>query len=480
MAKIDLYKESQRRLIGSLLADEEYANRVLEIVTVVDFEEPALQLIFESIVTVARSDENLSVLAVAKDLEARGILTEVGNAAELYSLRTSGMKWRLEAAPDLYATIVKELAAKNRMMKALKEYTELFKVDSGTTAAVAIGELQNRLNAELYQLSDESTVSELAQSMEEYIELLKERKRIADENSATAAGLQGIPSLLPSLNQYTSGWQPGQLITVGARTGVGKSVFAINCALGAVKAGKSTLFFSLEMGDVEIKDRLISSMTGIPMNQLKQGELSDDDYRVLNEAKRDISEMRLTIDTDPKVTIDSIRARALRKAQSPEGLDFIIIDYLQLITPTGRYSSRQEAVADLSRSTKLLAKQLQVPIMVLVQVNRENKDDENNVPRMSNIRESGAIAQDSDIVVLIHREESMDDSIPHTLILLEKNRNGEANKTIRCHSNLECSLFREVQKAKDAEATITDADIDSLSSYDSDDDLDLGFDDEDF
>src|SRR5690606_35400105 len=153
--------------------------------------------------------------------------------------------------------------------------------------------------------------------------------------------------------------------------------------------------------------------------------------------KRDISEMRLTIDTDPKVTIDSIRARALRKAQSPEGLDFIIIDYLQLITPTGRYSSRQEAVADLSRSTKLLAKQLQVPIMVLVQVNRENKDDENNVPRMSNIRESGAIAQDSDIVVLIHREESMDDSIPHTLILLEKNRNGEANKTIRCHSNLE-------------------------------------------
>lgn len=480
MPKIDLYKESQRRLIGSLLADEEYANRVLEIVTIADFEEPALQLTFESIVNVARSDEKLSILAVAKDLESRGILAEVGNAAELYALRTNGLKWRLEAAPDLYASIVKELAAKNRMLNVLNEFKEMFQVDSGTTASAAISDLQNKLNAELYQLSDESTVSELAKSMEDYIELLKERKRIADENSATAAGLQGIPSLLPSLNQYTSGWQPGQLITIGARTGVGKSVFAVNCALSSVKAGKSTLFFSLEMGDVEIKDRLISSMTGIPMNQLKQGELSADDYKILNEAKADVEQMRLQIDTDPKVTVDSIRARALRKAQSPEGLDFIIVDYLQLITPTGRYSSRQEAVADISRNMKLLAKQLQVPIMVLVQVNRESKDDESNVPRMSSIRESGAIAQDSDIVILIHREESMDDSTPHTLILLEKNRNGEANKTIRCHSNLECSLFREVQKAKDAEAAITDADIDSLSDYDSDEDLDLGFDDGDF
>jgi len=481
MAKFDLYKESQRRLIGSLLADSESANRVFEIVNSLDFEEIPLQLIFESAVNVSRENEEITVISVAKNLEALGVLEKVGGAAELYSLRTRGLTWRLEAPSVVYAAIVKEHSAKNRMNKLINEYVKEFKLDSGTTAADAISGLQNELNAELYKLSDESTVTEMTDSMDEYFALLEERKSIAEKNSENAAGLQGIPSLLPSLNQYTTGWLPGQLITIGARTGVGKSVFAVNCALAASKAGKSTLFFSLEMGDIEIRDRLISSMTGVPMNNLKQGSLGPDDRRALEAAKDDLNSMKLQLDTDPKVTVDSIRARALRKAQSPEGLDFIIVDYLQLITPTGRYSSRQEAVADISRNMKLLAKQLQVPIMVLVQVNRESKDDENGLPKMSNIRESGAIAQDSDIVILIHREELMDDSIPHTLILLEKNRGGEANKTIRCHSNLECSLFREIQKAKDVEGTITDEDIAALDSFgndDDDDDLDLNFDDD--
>lgn len=479
MAKIDLYKESQRRLIGSLLADEASATRVFELVSALDFEEPALQLIFESILNVSRLNEPATVIAVAKNLEALGFLAEIGGAAELYSLRTRGLKWRLEAPPELYASIVKEHSAKSRMTRVLAEHVEQFKFDSGSTAAEAISQLQSELNGELYKLSDESTVSEMADSMDPYLELLEERKINAEKNADNAEGLQGIPSLLPSLNKYTTGWLPGQLITIGARTGVGKSVFATNCALAAAKAGKSTLFFSLEMGDVEIKDRLLASMTGIPMNVLKQGSLSPEDMRTLQAAKKDVDAMRLQLDTDPKVTVDAIRARALRRAQSPEGLDFIIVDYLQLITPTGRFFSRQEAVADLSRNMKLLAKQLQVPIMVLVQLNRESKDDEDNLPRMSNIKESGAIAQDSDIVILLHREASLDDAIPHTLVLLEKQRGGEANKTIRCHSNLECSLFREIQKAKDVEGSFTDADIESLgSSYDDDDDLDLDFDDE--
>lgn len=480
MADNELYKKAQRRLIGSLLADGENVNKVLEAVTLEDFEEPALQLIFEAMINVARANDDLSIITVAKELESLGYLGKVGGASELYSLQKNGQRWRLEAAGEVYAAIVKEYSAKTRMSNVLKEHEELFKSDSGLPASAVISQLQAELNSELYKLSDESTVSELGGSMEEYFKVLQERQERSLANAdGAAAGLQGIPCLLPTMNEYTSGWLPGQLITVGARTGVGKSVFAVNCAVAAAKAGKSVLFFSLEMGEQELKDRMISSMTGVPMDHLKKGILDEEELRILNGHRQEVDEMNVLFDTDPKVTVDTIRARALRRAQSPAGLDIIIVDYLQLITPAGRFSSRQEAVADISRNMKLLAKQLQVPIMVLVQVNRASKDDEeDNVPRLDGIRESGAIAQDSDIVILLHREHTMDDTIPHTLVILAKNRGGIAEKTIRCHSNLECSLFREVQRARDVENNITDADIAALDSYDDDDDLDLSFEDD--
>jgi replicative DNA helicase len=478
-SKKDLYQDAQKRIVAVMLADDEDQNRIFELITSQNFLEPKYQVIFESITSVARVNQPITPVTVAADLETKGLLQEAGGVAELYSLRTNGAKWLLEAPSELYAMVVREYAAKAFMRMALKESNELLAPDSGRSASEVISELQDEFNGALYSLSDESTVYQMAGSMDDYFKLLEERRLIAASNAGEAAGLQGIPSLIPSLNQYTTGWLPGQLITVGARTGVGKSIFAVNCAMAAAKAGKSVLFFSLEMGEAEIKDRMIASTTGITLNALKQGALTEEETRLLQEAKDDLNSMKIQLDIDPKVTVDAIRARALRKAQSAEGLDFIIVDYLQLITPSGKHSSRQEAVADISRNMKLLAKQLQMPIMVLVQVNRADKEDENGLPRMDRIRESGAIAQDSDIVILLHREESMDDTIPHTLILLEKNRNGEASKTIRCHSNLECSLFRETQKAKDIDGKITDADISDLeASYADDDDLNFGEDDD--
>jgi replicative DNA helicase len=233
------------------------------------------------------------------------------------------------------------------------------------------------------------------------------------------------------------------------------------------------------MEDDEIKDRIISSTTGIPLYKLSRGILTIEDRKLLSEARERIESMKIKIETEARVTVDSIRAKALRQAQSNNGLDFIIIDYLQLITPVGRFNSRQEAVADISRNAKLLAKNLGVPVMVLVQVNREGKEDENPIPKLHQIRESGAIAQDSDIVILLHREEALDDTIPHTLVLLEKNRSGESQKTIRCHSNLECSLFREVIKAKDIprmgleeqEQAMDELNLEEFDNFISDDDI---------
>lgn len=471
----ELYKQVQRRLVASLVFDGESATRVFEIITPDDLEEPALQLILTAIVELVRINEPISVISIAKQLEDRALLAKVGGTVELYTLRNEGEKYLLEAPADLYAAVVKESASKSKIRTILSSNTDMFKDDSGVPAAEAVATVQSELNEQLYRLSDDSTSTELSVSIEGYLELLEERKVLAAENAKDANGLQGVPSMLPSLNKITTGWLAGQMITIGARTGVGKSVFAVNSACAAAQANKSVLFFSLEMSESEIQDRIVASMSGIPMNDLKQGKVSEEDQKLLEETTERVKDMKLLIETEPKITIDAIRAKALRRAQSEVGLDLIIIDYLQLITAVGTFSSRQEVVADLSRNMKLLAKQLGVPIMVLVQLNREKGDgDDNELPKISQIRESGAIGQDSDIVILLHRDKGEDGEIPQTLVILEKHRNGKAGDIIRCHSNLECSLFREVVKAKDRQKMSEEdlADLVSNGDVDFDEDFD--------
>lgn len=469
--KREMYRDAQERLVSSLLVAGDKTPRVLELITEEDIEEPSYQLIFSCIAELSRLNEIISDFSVATELERRGVLKEAGGTSGLHALSSRGNQFLLDAPPQLYARIVKESSAKSKISNALQECLPSFYDGSGIQAADAVSEIQATLNESLVSLSDSSTISNVNEMSDDYLLLLKERKRISDEGGAD--GLQGIPSLLPSLNRYTTGWLPGQLITVGARTGKGKSIFAVNCAIAAAQANSSVMLFSLEMSKTDIEDRVLAATTGIPMDKLKQGDITEAEDKIIRQQMAEMANLKLTIDVEPKVTIDVIRARAQNQAQTPAGLDFIIIDYLQLITPNGKFGSRQEAIADISRNMKLLAKQLNVPIMVLVQLNREGKDDENSLPKMSQIRESGAIAQDSDIVVLIHRDQSHDDTTPHTIIILEKNRNGQAEKIIRCHSNLECSLFREVARVKDVE-TLSEDEFETLT-----DEMDMdGFDDD--
>jgi replicative DNA helicase len=477
----ELYKQAQRRLVASLVHNGESATRVFEIITPDDVEEPALNLVTSTILELMRTNVSIEVISIAHHLESEGMLAKAGGITELNTLRNEGRKALLEHPADLYAVVVRESSAKNKISQILSESKTAFKDDSGVAASDAVANLQSELNEELTRLSDESTSTEMGESIAKYLDLLEERKIISEENSKDAAGLQGIPSRLQTINKITTGWLPGQLITIGARTGVGKSVFAVNSAVAACEANKSVLFISLEMSDSEIQDRVMASMSGIPMNDLKQGRVKPEDIPLLEETSEKASKMKLLIETDPKITVDAIRAKALRRAQSEAGLDMIIVDYLQLITPVGRFASRQEVVADLSRNMKLLAKQLGIPVMVLVQLNRESKDeDENAIPKLDQIRESGSIAQDSDIVILIHRDKASDGEIPHTLVILAKHRNGKSGDIIRCHSNLACSLFLEVEKAAD-KARMSSEDfeelVDGLEDPDDDDFVD---DDDDF
>lgn len=465
----ELYDLAQHDLVASVLYNPESLNKILQIISVDDFAHEKHNVVMQAIVDVLRADSPVNIVSVAKILEERGLLDFIGGMAALYDLYAEGQEISVSNPPSIIANIVKESSVKAKVRDSLKESLSTFEYDSGMTASSAVEEVQSFLSEQALVLNDDSSVTTAEEYVKSFDEVLAERKKVSEENKEISGGLQGIPTLLPSLNKYTSGFTPGQLITVGASTGGGKSVFAIMCTNAALKAKKSVLFFSLEMGEDEVFDRIYANMAEVKLNKIKSGYVDEEEKARLKEASEFLSTAKLKIDASPKETVDSIRSKAVKQQQSEDGLDMIIIDYLQLISSSSRFNSRQEFIADLSRNIKLLAKTLQIPIIILVQLNRpKGESTENERPTLDRIRESGAIAQDSDIVILLHRENSVDNKIPQTLILLEKNRSGESNKTIRCHTELAYSDFREV-KSKDlteGEGSDSTEDFDNSNSFD--------------
>lgn len=452
--KRELYNSAQHRLIASLLSGNVDVSEAFKHVSVDDFEDPVYEIIYEALLSASKEEDTPTVSHVAFELQKTGLLDKAGGVRGLYKLHHEGRQFLREGTLSVYVSLVKEGSARSKAHRTLRDKVGLFDDSSGVAASDALSELQSSLNEVLFRVASEQDTVEIGDVVDKYPELLEERKQNRIENAGLDESIQGIPTLLPSLNNLTTGWLPGQMITVGARTGVGKSVFAINCAIAGYQAKKSVLFFSLEMEAHEITDRIVACTSRIPLGRLKNGEdLSDEERSDLRDTLRGLKDAKLTIDADPRQTVDTIRAKALQHAQSEDGLDFIVIDYLQLITPVGRFNSRQEAVADISRSLKLLAKQLKVPVMVLSQLNRKTgqSDEDEELPTVDNIRESGAIAQDSDIVILLHRNKSKDGDIPPTFVILAKQRNGASDRIIRCHSELKYSLFREMTSTQNVE-----------------------------
>lgn len=251
----------------------------------------------------------------------------------------------------------------------------------------------------------------------------------------------GIPTSLPSLTGYTGGWKPGQLITVGAGTGVGKSIFALNSAVAALRSGNSVLYFSLELGAEEMTQRRLSSMSSISLEAVKDGIEAD----ALTKAHIESENFKYTLVVDPQQTLESISSRAHIEARSEFGLDLIVIDSLQLIAATGEHSSRQEAVAQISQGLKLLAGELQIPILVTAQLSRSFYGDRFGSPRISDLRESGAIAMDSDVIVLLNRREDLGAVAQPTQVILAKNRGGSQGQIIECRAEFFRATLQEIE-----------------------------------
>lgn len=445
-----LYDRVQERLVCSLLAEGAEHDDVFDALTPEDFTIPRYSVLFRALADAHREGRPLDLVSVAEFLENRGELGKVGGTQELFSMRQQGREFQLEAPIKHYARIAKEQSAKFHSARLLNDSVSKFSESSGWSASEAITGLQEELGEILTSVINEESITTMDNIENEMMERLEERKAQREENEKLGTGgLLGIPTLLPTLDKYTYGFRGGQMITVGAQTGVGKSFFAINCAVAAAQANKSVLFFSLEMTNDEVQERIISCVTGIPTKALSTGDV----YRLgmLKEGLEEVSRLKITIDDSPDQTIDSVMNRAVKQAQQEAGLDMIIIDYLQLINPPKHSTNRQLEVANMSRQIKKLAKKLDVPIMVVVQLVRPDKEHVDDQPTLYEIRESGAIANDSDIVILLHRRRTPSEGLGDvkTNIILEKNRGGRNNIVIPCNTLLGQAIFTEVTRDED-------------------------------
>lgn len=459
----ELYEEAQLSVVGSLLygtksnavSDSDVAE-VLDTVGPDDFDNPSCRILMESIASLVASSQTINTMTVMSSLEQSGNLKKF-SPNEIQDIYRFGKKAIAQQPPVFYASVVKEYSVKYSMQDYLDEVLDNFVPDSGIPVSDAVAGLQSHLEGVSRSMSTSSTISSTIGMKERFVEKLHEREEITESNIHGASGLQGIPSLLPTLDEITSGWQGGQMITVGAQTGVGKSVFGIDCAVAAAQAGATVMLFSLEMALDEVENRIVAIHTGIPIKDLQQGKIHKDDEETLEKGLEDLSRMNLIIDVQPGLTVEALRSRIARQAQSKKGLDMVIIDYLQLleVSKSARSYSREQDVANIANAAKEIAKTFNIPVMVLAQLRRpKDNDEEEAIPTEHWIRESGSIAQNSDIVLLLHRPRQEAGGItPNTKVIIAKHRNGESHRTITCHSDLECSVFREVERHKDDDDT---------------------------
>jgi replicative DNA helicase len=413
----DLLAE-QSALGGMMLSNDAVAD-VTEVVRGVDFYMPKHEVVFDAILSLYSHGEPTDVIAVTDELTKTGLLGRAGGAEYLHTL-TALVPTAANAG--YYASIVAEKAVLRRLVEAGTRIVQM-----GYASEGEITDLVNNAQAEIYGVTG-------GIEGDDYIPLVEAIDTAVGEIELARGRdgqLAGVPTGFAELDSLTNGLHGGQLIIVGARPAMGKSTLALDFArTAAVHHKLPTIFFSLEMGRSEIATRLLSAESGIPMHVLRKGNMDERDWTRLASVRGDIGDAPLYIDDSPNMTLVEIRAKC-RKLSQRVGLKMVVVDYLQLMTSGKKVESRQQEVSEFSRALKLLAKELGVPIVALAQLNRGPEQRADKKPALSDLRESGSLEQDADIVILLHREAAYDRDHPRAGeadLIVAKHRNGATDE----------------------------------------------------
>lgn len=407
--------EAEQSTLGGMLLSQEAIADVLETVTGTDFYAPKHEIIFNAIIYLFGRGEPTDVIAVTDYLNKQGNLLKAGGADYLHSLSSFVPT---AANAGYYAKIVADKAILRRLIDAGTRIAQ-----SGYESQGEVEDLVNQAQSEVF-----AVVSQTAK--EDYVGLSESIDfAIRDIEAAQNRGgdLTGIPTGFTNLDTYTHGLHSGQLVIVAARPSVGKSTFALDIARNAaIKHNQATIFFSLEMGRSEIAMRMLSAESGIYLQSMRKGTLTEGDWAKLAAVRGKINDAPLYIDDSPNMSLVEIRAKCRRLAQQVQ-LKMVVIDYIQLMTSGKKVESRQQEVSEFSRALKLLSKELGVPVVALSQLNRQAEQTKDKRPELSQLRESGSLEQDADVVILLHREGLFEKDHPRAGeadLILAKQRNG--------------------------------------------------------
>jgi replicative DNA helicase len=405
---------AEQSALGGMMLSKDATADVIESVRAIDFYIPKHEIIFDAILSLYSHGEPTDVIAVTDELTKSGELTRAGGAEYLHTL--TGLV-PTAANAGYYASIVAEKAVLRRLVEAGTRIVQM-----GYASEGEVVDLVNNAQAEIYGVTG-------GVEAEDFIPLTVAVTTAIDEIEAAKGrdgSMTGVPTGFAELDELTNGLHPGQLIIIAARPALGKSTLALDFARAAsIKHDMPSIFFSLEMGRSEIAMRLLSAEASVPLQSMRKGTVDTRDWTTIAATRGRINDAPLYIDDSPNMTLVEIRAKC-RRLKQKVGLKMIIIDYLQLMTSGKKVESRQQEVSEFSRALKLLAKEIQVPVIALSQLNRGPEQRSDKMPALSDLRESGSLEQDADMVVLLHRESAYEKDNP---------RAGEADLIVAKHRN---------------------------------------------
>ncbi len=423
---------AEQSVLGGMLLSKDAIADVVEQLRGPDFYRPAHELIYEAVLDLYGRGEPADAVTVAAELTKRGEIGRIGGAPYLHTLISMVPT---AANAGYYARIVRERAVLRRLVEAGTRIVQLgYAADGGD-----VDDIVNSAQAEVYAVTERKT-------SEDYLPLADIINGTMEEIEAAGHrgdGMVGVPTGFIELDRLTNGLHPGQMIVVAARPAIGKSTLAADFVRSAaIKHQQTSVVFSLEMSRNELTMRLLSAEAQVPLQNMRKGTMRDEDWQKLAATMGRLSQAPLFIDDSPNMSLMEIRAKC-RRLKQRHNLKLVVIDYLQLMSSGKRVESRQQEVSEFSRALKLLAKELEVPVIAISQLNRGAEQRTDKKPMLSDLRESGAIEQDADVVILLHREDAYERESPRAGeadLIVAKHRNGPTD-TIVVSSQLHYSRF---------------------------------------
>lgn len=406
--------EAERYVLGAAIIDKEAMDLMLERLQAEDFYGEVNKEIYLAIDAMARAGKEVDPILLCEELKTRQMLQKIGGRAVIFTIAGE-----IPSAQNTeqYVNVVLEKSVLRKLIKTAGNI-----VEAGFASGMDSEQILDKAEQGIFEIAQRRQIRDFTPIGE----VMTENLQLISEASKNKGGITGLASGFVDLDSKTAGFQKSNLIIVAARPAMGKTAFALNIAKNVGQEGKTVLIFSLEMGKTELGQRLLSMESHVEMESLKKGNIMTEEWKDISMGIDKLTNTNIFIDDTPGISVFEMKNKC-RRLKSLKGLDLIVIDYLQLMNAVGRSESRQQEISTLSRMLKLLARELDCPVLLLSQLSRAPEMRKDHRPMLSDLRESGAIEQDADLVLFLYRDDYYNEDSEEqgvTEVIIAKHRSG--------------------------------------------------------